>query len=229
MLFLNGNSYVGDWINDTMAGHGIYTFHNRNRYVGELKDGRFHGQGTMTYPDDGVYKGMWENDRRNGRGTMTHLHGESYFGNWLKDHWHGDGTYKWVGGEYTGHFEHGDFNGAGRRVWPNGDIYTGHWHSDAPHGRGILITTSGHRIEGEWTHGALIGPVTWTFGTSSSYVGHVRELDVDPKAVKFDGLLYRGTCLIVRHGPGILTTPQMIDNGPWELGSSRSLAVHLNG
>jgi hypothetical protein len=60
--YANGNKYTGDWINDKMSGHGVFTWTDGDRYEGQYKDGKKNGKGKFRYANGQVKEGMWSND-----------------------------------------------------------------------------------------------------------------------------------------------------------------------
>jgi hypothetical protein len=75
--WLNGDTYVGDFIEDRREGSGTYTF-GRGPWEGERYEGGFlndrrHGTGTYRYRSGDVYTGPWANDVPTGRPTPMML------------------------------------------------------------------------------------------------------------------------------------------------------------
>ncbi|XP_042193096.1 MORN repeat-containing protein 5 [Callorhinchus milii] len=56
-----GSSYVGEYKNGRMEGHGKYTLPTDTIYEGGMKDGLFHGQGTLYFPNGSKYEAFWKN------------------------------------------------------------------------------------------------------------------------------------------------------------------------
>lgn len=59
--FINGDTYIGDWLDDKMSGKGTYTFANGDTYIGEFSNNKFNGQGTYTQ-NNNKYTGTWSNN-----------------------------------------------------------------------------------------------------------------------------------------------------------------------
>lgn len=70
MLFPNGDSYFGEWANNTFHGTGTYKYTNEHAvYKGEWSKGLQHGIGY--YKDlNFVYNGQWEQGWMNGDGHL---------------------------------------------------------------------------------------------------------------------------------------------------------------
>ena len=64
-------TYVGEWGNDAMEGHGEYTFSSGATYNGHFKNNLFDGEGTYTFADGATYVGNWQNNKMHGKGEYT--------------------------------------------------------------------------------------------------------------------------------------------------------------
>ena len=62
-LFPNGDTYVGDYLNDRMNGNGTYTFAGGDSYTGAFSGDAFNGTGTYTFADGTVYTGVFVDGR----------------------------------------------------------------------------------------------------------------------------------------------------------------------
>lgn len=71
MVYTNGDSYEGDFVNGKRDGHGTYTFKNGQVYVGQFTDGLRNGRGRFTFSEGSVYVGSFVIDNFIGRGTYT--------------------------------------------------------------------------------------------------------------------------------------------------------------
>lgn len=69
--FLDGENYIGDFMNGMPHGNGTYRYKEGSKYIGEWKNGMRNGQGVMTYkfPSRSPYtkgsrnEGKWKNGR----------------------------------------------------------------------------------------------------------------------------------------------------------------------
>jgi hypothetical protein len=84
IIFQDGKSYVGEWLNDRPHGKGTMRLTSGDVYVGELKEGRMHGRGTCTYHSQGGkrYEGEFEYDKPHGAGVMYYLDGAVVEAQW---------------------------------------------------------------------------------------------------------------------------------------------------
>ena len=60
-VWLNGDKYVGDWVNDKAKGQGIYYSKKGWRYEGQFSNSVFHGTGTYYFENGKSKKGTWKN------------------------------------------------------------------------------------------------------------------------------------------------------------------------
>lgn len=56
----NGDKYVGDFVQGTFNGKGIYTYANGNKYEGAFVNGKFAGEGTFTCSNGKKHQGSLE-------------------------------------------------------------------------------------------------------------------------------------------------------------------------
>lgn len=55
---MNGNTYIGDWMDDKRHGNGKYVYYSTDEsYEGEWKEGMKHGRGIALYAYGETYKG----------------------------------------------------------------------------------------------------------------------------------------------------------------------------
>jgi hypothetical protein len=57
---------MGDWLNDTYHGYGLYIYNEGERYEGDLVEGMKEGHGKYFYIDGRIYEGAWQADQRDG-------------------------------------------------------------------------------------------------------------------------------------------------------------------
>lgn len=106
LVFDNGNSYAGEWLNGKPNGQGTYTFKNTgDTYKGQFADSKFNGTGVFTWANGTQYVGQFSNSYITGQGTKT----------WNTKQ------------KYVGHFVNGYMEGTGTFTWPNGAKYVGQW------------------------------------------------------------------------------------------------------
>uniref|UniRef100_F6Q0E9 MORN repeat-containing protein 3 n=1 Tax=Ornithorhynchus anatinus TaxID=9258 RepID=F6Q0E9_ORNAN len=120
---VNGDCYMGEWLDNLKHGKGIQTWKKTGAiYQGDWKDGKRDGYGVYSLldPVTGKYKrmysGWWKNDQKCGYGIQF-CHGQEY---------------------YEGEWEAGQRSGWGRMYYGNGNIYEGEWLLDRQDGQGML-------------------------------------------------------------------------------------------
>jgi hypothetical protein len=77
--------FEGEWVQDKTSGNGTLLWKNGASYVGHFLDGVRQGTGIQTFPADDprlAYDGEWEDDVPSGHGTMTLKSGEKFEGEW---------------------------------------------------------------------------------------------------------------------------------------------------
>ncbi|XP_001510379.2 MORN repeat-containing protein 3 [Ornithorhynchus anatinus] len=140
---VNGDCYMGEWLDNLKHGKGIQTWKKTGAiYQGDWKDGKRDGYGVYSLldPVTGKYKrmysGWWKNDQKCGYGIQF-CHGQEY---------------------YEGEWEAGQRSGWGRMYYGNGNIYEGEWLLDRQDGQGMLRLANENRYEGSWRGGKKNGP-----------------------------------------------------------------------
>ena len=111
---VNGNKYVGEYIDNKRNGQGTYTWADGDKYVGEYKNGKRHGNGTFIY------------------GPKSEWAGDKYVGEFKDGKRYGQGTYTWANGEKdVGEFKNGVLDGFAIRYFADGTIdKEGIWKDD---------------------------------------------------------------------------------------------------
>eukprot|EP01090_Pellita_catalonica_P018096 TRINITY_DN569_c0_g1_i1.p1 TRINITY_DN569_c0_g1~~TRINITY_DN569_c0_g1_i1.p1 ORF type:complete len:722 (-),score=101.82 TRINITY_DN569_c0_g1_i1:57-2222(-) len=134
--YIDGDKYIGNYVDGHPSGTGKYIFESGAEYNGEMVKGEFHGYGV--YQDAAgttIYEGDFQNGKRHGNGKLT--------------------TPRWF---YQGTFRDNKMEGTGRYTYSNGDVFQGGFLANKPHGKGqYLYKDSGELIEGSWENGKHIG------------------------------------------------------------------------
>ena len=78
VVYPNGNSYFGEWLNGKPHGRGTYNYASGSVYKGSFENGLSNGYGIYTWkkPDGSIfqiYEGDWIQDKRSGWGVETVL------------------------------------------------------------------------------------------------------------------------------------------------------------
>ncbi|MDB2454330.1 trypsin-like peptidase domain-containing protein [Planktomarina temperata] len=122
----DGDTYVGEFKDDSFNGQGAYTFASGDKYIGEFRDDKYNGQGTYTFGPNSEwsgdkYVGGHKDDKKNGQGTYTFANGDKYIGEFRDDKRNGYGTITFASGDkYIGEFRDDKQNGQGFFVFKDG-------------------------------------------------------------------------------------------------------------
>ena len=63
MLFDDGGSYYGEWLDNEKTGYGLRYFPDNSHYLGTFENGNKEGRGTLTRPDGSQKTGKWHKDQ----------------------------------------------------------------------------------------------------------------------------------------------------------------------
>lgn len=143
--YMHGDSYSGDYRENTRHGRGSYLLASGSRYEGEWRDNQRSGKGRFDWPDGSCYEGDWLQGERHGRGRL-HLvdirleaDGLTYEGQWAKNEFEGRGVCTYRDGQrYEGMWKGGKKEGRGTLNFPNGASYEGRFRNDRIDGQGTL-------------------------------------------------------------------------------------------
>jgi hypothetical protein len=103
LLYRNGDTYEGAFIDDMKSGEGLYTFKR-----GALKS----------------FDGIWHCDDYH-TGVMLHTNGDNYNGQFQNGKYDGQGVYSYSDGmSCSGKWVAGERSGAGQITFYNGDLFT---------------------------------------------------------------------------------------------------------
>ena len=164
MNFANGYEYLGDWVDDTPSGEGIYIWTNGDRYEGYFENGQRHGKGSYFFANGDRYIGDWVKDKKSGNGISTLALGK-YEGQFNDDKMHGKGTFYFANGDtYIGDWVDDKQEGEGIFNWANGDRFEGGFKAGKIHGKGSYYFSNGNKFEGDWIDGNQVndhGFITW--------------------------------------------------------------------
>lgn len=88
--------YEGNWEEDIMSGHGVYTWADGSSYDGAFVNGEMHGPGRFMWPDGSIYEGTWHKGQMSGHGRFD----SRYDGSFLQGRFHRDcfqhSSGKWI-------------------------------------------------------------------------------------------------------------------------------------
>ncbi|GIQ90796.1 hypothetical protein KIPB_013729, partial [Kipferlia bialata] len=92
LTYPTGDVYTGYNMDQKPDGYGYMVFVNGDTYKGEWKEGVRWGAGTST-TSEGVYTGTWVNDSESGTGVCVYSDGACYEGEWVEGERSGHGIY----------------------------------------------------------------------------------------------------------------------------------------
>ncbi|CAM8920348.1 unnamed protein product [Rhodiola kirilowii] len=170
---LNGDIYIGQWVDDLPHGHGKYLWVDDNcMYVGEWFRGKAMGKGRFSWPSGATYEGEFKGGYMDGQGTYIGPSDDTYKGSWVMNLKHGNGMRCYPNGDYyEGDWRRGLQDGRGRYEWRSGTSYNGKWKNGSLNGIGTLIWANGNRYDGSWEEGMPKGNGTFRWADGSFYVG----------------------------------------------------------
>lgn len=156
----DGNSYTGQFQNNSINGYGIYKFSDGARYEGFWQNNLKHGLGSLYYPDGSKLQGEFRNDSPNGKCILYSINNNEpflYIGNFVNGERSGYGKIYNIGELdnkliyeliYIGQFKKNHFCGQGIYYHDNGNIfYEGNWVDSLPFGNGIIYDINGNLKE----------------------------------------------------------------------------------
>eukprot|EP00747_Dinoflagellata_sp_TGD_P006397 gnl/TRDRNA2_/TRDRNA2_116076_c0_seq2.p1 gnl/TRDRNA2_/TRDRNA2_116076_c0~~gnl/TRDRNA2_/TRDRNA2_116076_c0_seq2.p1 ORF type:complete len:200 (+),score=23.56 gnl/TRDRNA2_/TRDRNA2_116076_c0_seq2:33-632(+) len=85
MVWHKGDSYQGEFCEDSVHGQGIFTFANGDVYEGQFVNGQRHGQGRLVWSDGDCFEGQFKYGIRDGSGTYTWACGKIFQGAFKND------------------------------------------------------------------------------------------------------------------------------------------------
>lgn len=199
MIYINTETYNGDWCLDEKQGEGIHKFQNGDIYEGHWQanimngigkmiyasgaeykgnwlDSQRHGYGCFHDSDTTIYEGEWRLDSKEGYGTWRHPSGQSYVGLWHRGLMTGHGTFLFppddVREQYRGDWLDGEATGRGILTYKNKDIYDGEFLSNKRHGKGEMNCSDRKVINGHWLNDLLVGFVKVIYSNNDIYKGN---------------------------------------------------------
>jgi hypothetical protein len=119
ILYIVGDVYEGEYVNEKKHGKGKYTSANGDVYEGDFVEGKKCGQGVFTYSSGNVYSGEYKDGKQNGQVLLTPLliHSFTDVPPRLTQHINAlflvvQGTYTYASGNvYVGQYENGKMHG----------------------------------------------------------------------------------------------------------------------
>ncbi|PSS29162.1 Phosphatidylinositol 4-phosphate 5-kinase [Actinidia chinensis var. chinensis] len=171
-VFLNGDTYVGNFKGIFSHGKGKYTWVDGTVYEGNWEEGKMTGKGQMFWPSGATYEGDFSGGYLHGFGTFTRPDGSNYRGAWRMNVQHGLGRKEYCYSDvYDGLWKEGVHEGHGRYAWSNGNTYIGNWKDGKTWGRGVMKWVNGDLFDGFWLNGFRHGSGCCRFADGSYYFG----------------------------------------------------------
>ena len=95
MIFKDKRKYIGEFKNNKMNGHGVFTWPDNRKYSGDYKDDKKEGYGVFEWGDGRIYKGNWKNGKQNGKGELYNPTTQT----WKKGIWKEGKKINWIDNE----------------------------------------------------------------------------------------------------------------------------------
>eukprot|EP00124_Ichthyophonus_hoferi_P000055 Ihof_evm8s2 gene=Ihof_evmTU8s2 len=178
MVFSNGNTYVGRWIDSAMNTFGCLstcTDDTHEVYIGEMFNNEVRGFGTKTYSTGDVYRGHWLKAKHHGFGSLHCQNGIMYIGAWSEGLRKGYGVMAnpITNEKYLGIWSDNLRNGQGISVTPT-TCSQGNFFGNKMSGTGLMIMDDGKALkkyEGEWACGHPRGAGVISLANGDSITG----------------------------------------------------------
>ncbi|CAI2364639.1 unnamed protein product [Moneuplotes crassus] len=208
LRFHDGSEYIGQFIEDTADGHGIFTDKEGNRYMTVVEDqgshvdgsihdksfvngyflkGKLYGKGEIKYKSGDCYVGMLKGTKRHGKGIMTLVTNKlgtdrndigEYEGKWVRDKRDGSGRMIYANGEIFEGIWKNDKRFKGELTESNGQTYVGRFYNNKYHGKGTLTLNNGTILAGNFENGILLNPATIQYTDGRIYTGEIYGFDI---------------------------------------------------
>jgi len=115
----DNTKYEGEWYNNRPHGRGTLWVKANNskftrRYVGQWINGSMDGEGVYYYENGEIYRGQWSKNLRCGEGQLEYKNEDKFVGNFLNDLQHGIGNMYYANGNvFEGIYSNGKKEGPG--------------------------------------------------------------------------------------------------------------------
>ena len=76
LVYPNGDTYEGDFVNGSLEGEGVFINVNYGVYQGQFSKNVRNGSGSFAFKTGDSYQGDWKNDKRDGIGKLTDHEGK---------------------------------------------------------------------------------------------------------------------------------------------------------
>ena len=209
-----GNTWKGEWKNDSFTGKGILIKSNGERFEGAWLKGKLHCEkAIIKYVNGDTYEGPMVYGKCHGEmGYLSYSKcNGSYVGQFVNGRQHGIGTRHFQDKWYRGEFKDDEIEGEGTMTYTS-DLgpyqqYTGQWRNGVFHGKGELAFKKTHKIastyKGSFQNGTMHGHGIIHYKDHGSYEGEFVSPSI---STSFQDNVYTFKdipCVGKRHGHGI--------------------------
>ncbi len=154
----NGETYEGNFCDETYHGIGLYTYLDGSVYEGRWHRGTRFGHGQLRSSEGWTYEGFFDKDRRHRQGVISFPDGSCYMGDFYYDSIQGKGIYiTHLRDVYKGEMKDGKYHGHGEMLYSDGSTYVGEFQNGLRHGRGVFMEREGSEYYGHWKEDLKIG------------------------------------------------------------------------
>lgn len=194
----DGSLYVGNVINDTFNGFGVY-IKGQDIYIGTFLHSKPNGQLNWYKNEKLFYSGTWLNGEFNGKGTLYKADGSIKRGTWKNNKLIQTYVKRQTAlGLYKGYILNGTPDGYGMMAYNDSSTYKGDWVHGKWEGKGTYISAT-DTIIGEWKRGKINGETS----------------------IKLFRLKYNGDCIDNRpDGFGTMQQSNFTYSGEWSEGKA---------
>lgn len=158
--YANGDIYDGEFVNNKRVGKSRLRLHDGSEYIGQFIDNEIDGHGIYTDKFGNRYMSIAGSETLHRKSSLKFLDkNDTESGHFYKLKLYGKGEIKFKNGNtYIGQFKAGKRDGEGEMIYmvaPDinkhevGD-YIGSWKRDKRDGRGIMNYINGSYFEGQW-------------------------------------------------------------------------------
>ena len=164
LMYANGDSFSGNWANDTKNGWGVYKFKGSHfTFAGNFVNGLKEGYGEIyldQHLEEPFLSGTFSNNalvKVSAKFEMENSSFDLYEGDVKNGKFHGQGNYTSnCGQNYNGFWLENQKSGQGVFSWQNGESYLGTFKNDVPHGYGTFTWNDGTKYSGHFSNGTIV-------------------------------------------------------------------------
>lgn len=165
VVFPNGDSYFGGYVQGKKSGLGWYIFSNGGSYAGNYLEGKRQGDGLIMMPDSACYMGQFAEDKFHGQVKLIlsclSPHQIQSIGIEALTAVSCMLWYRAVHGTTLNQWLHAVWYEQGAYFYPDGSCYVGGWESGLKEGKAVYWDKDGGCLQGNWSKGVLTGKATF--------------------------------------------------------------------